>query len=105
MKIEVLYFEDCPNFEPAERLLRDTLEELGVDAEIELVKVTDNDEAMANRFLGSPSIRINGNDLESEESESTQYSMRCRIYRTDKGQSGVPSKILLVSALRRAESA
>ena len=81
MKIEILVFDGCPNSEPAKRLVRDSVDELGIDANIEIVNVVDNDDAIAKRFLGSPSIRINGKDLEIEENESTQYSMRCRVYR------------------------
>lgn len=103
MKIELLVFDGCPNHEPAEQLIRDTVEELGIDADIEIINVVDNEDAVAKRFLGSPSIRINDLDLEIEENESTQYSMRCRIYRTGNGHSGVPSKQQLADALKNAQ--
>ena len=89
MKIEILIFNGCPNSEPAEKLVRETVDELGVDANIEIVNVVDNDDAVAKRFLGSPSIRINGNDIEVEENdlvqiyikaEATGYIRNFRIY-------------------------
>jgi hypothetical protein len=95
MKIEILIFDGCPNSEAAGNLVRETVEELGIDADIEVVDVVDNDDAVAKRFLGSPSIRIDGKDLEVEEDEFTQYSMRCRVYRHGESQSGIPSKDLL----------
>ena len=101
MKIEVLVFDGCPNHELAERLVRDTVKELGVSADIEIIRVEDNDDAVARRFLGSPSIRINGRDLETEENDSTQYSMRCRVYRHGPGLSGVPLKDSLRTAILR----
>jgi hypothetical protein len=103
MKIELLIFDGCPNHEPAEKLIRDTVEELGIDADIEIINVADHDDAVAKRFLGSPSIRINDQDIEIEENESTQYSMRCRMYRTGSGHSGVPSKQQLANALKIAQ--
>ena len=103
MKIELLVFDGCPNSEPTEKLIRETVSELGADGRIEVVKVVDNDDAVAKRFLGSPSVRVNGKDLEVEEDGTTQYSMRCRIYRTDEGQTGVPSKELLTKAIQAAQ--
>ncbi len=103
MKIELFVFEGCPNSDPTEKLIRETVSKLGVDGEIEVVKVADNDDAVAKKFLGSPSVRVNGKDLEIEENETTQYSMRCRIYRTDEGQAGVPSRSLLKKRLQEAQ--
>ena len=76
--------------------------ELGVAAEIIMVNVADDDEARSRKFLGSPSIRINGRDLELEENESTQHSMRCRAYCGKQGFFGMPSKQAIEAALLRA---
>ncbi|MEE8405403.1 MAG: thioredoxin family protein [candidate division Zixibacteria bacterium] len=102
MKIELLVFDGCPNSDPTEKLIRETMSELGGDVKIEVVKVLDNYDAVAKRFLGSPSVRVNGKDLEIEEDATTQYSMRCRIYRTDESQSGLPSKEVLIKAIQSA---
>lgn len=102
MKIELLIFDGCPNHELAEKLVRQSLEELGIVAQIEIINVANDDDAVAKRFLGSPSIRINGKDIEIEEDEQTQYSMSCRVYATDEERSGVPSKDLLLNKLREA---
>jgi len=101
MKVEFFTFEGCPNHEPALRLLRETISELKIDADIEVVFVTNNDDAMSRKFLGSPSIRIDGRDIEINEDESTQYTMRCRVYRVEIGQTGVPPKKLIRDALLR----
>ena len=102
MKIELLMFDGCPNHEHAEKLVRESVNELGIDADIAIINVKDNDDAVAKRFLGSPSVRINGTDIEIKEDELTEYSMRCRIYRNDEGQSGVPSRDILLDKLREA---
>ncbi len=102
MKIELLVFDGCPNSEPTEKLIRETMSKLGDDVKIEVVTVVDNDDAVAKRFLGSPSVRVNGKDLEIEEDATTQYSMRCRIYRTAESQSGIPPKELLSRAIQAA---
>jgi hypothetical protein len=102
MKIELLVFDGCPNFEPAEQLIRESIKELGVESVVEVIRVVDHDDAVAKRFLGSPSIRINGRDLELAEDDKTEYSMRCRVYRTGDKQSGVPSKALLTKRIQEA---
>lgn len=102
MKIELLVFDGCPNSEPTEKLIRETVSELGGDVKIEVVTIADNYDAVARRFLGSPSVRVNGKDLEIEEDSTTTYSMRCRIYRNDENQSGVPPKELLIKAIQAA---
>lgn len=102
MKVEILVFDGCPNAKGAEQLVHAAMKELNVAADIEVVKVIDNEDAVAKRFLGSPSIRIDGKDLEVEEDESTQYSMRCRVYRHGESQSGVPSLDLLRAKISEA---
>src|SRR5215471_9192941 len=64
MKIELLYFEACPNHEPAMNILREALESSGLQGRIEEVQVRTQSEAEAMGFVGSPSIRINGSDIE-----------------------------------------
>ncbi len=97
-----MVFDGCPNADATEKLVRETVSKLEIDASIEIIKVTYNEDAVAKRFLGSPSIRIDGKDLEVEEEAQTQYSMRCRVYRQGDSQTGIPPKDLLVSALSMA---
>jgi hypothetical protein len=64
MKIEVLYFAGCPNHVPAMEAVQDTLHSLGRNDEIHQVEIRTQAEAEAMGFVGSPSIRINGADIE-----------------------------------------
>lgn len=100
MKIEILYFEGCPNHEPAERAVRDILEELKVEAEISHVNVRDEATAERVRFPGSPTIRVDGEDVVNEETNDA-YSLCCRVYQTRSGVAGVPDKDLIRDAIRR----
>lgn len=95
MNIEILYFEGCPNYEPAVRLVQEMISETGVDARVDAINVIDNDDAVKKRFLGSPSIRVDGRDIEIEESKLTQNSMRCRVYQHDGELCRLPSRELL----------
>jgi len=64
MKIEILYSPDCPNYLRAVEHLQKALLEEHVSADVKHVQVLDAATAMTMRFLGSPSIRINGLDVE-----------------------------------------
>lgn len=99
-EIQFLYFNDCPGHEHAWRVLQEALRESGTDARIERVEVTRPEDAARLRFLGSPSIRINGRDLE-DSADELGYGWRCRYYEdSEPGQPrAVPSKQLILSRL------
>ena len=94
--IEILYFDGCPNHQPTVEIARAVVAELGLEAEIRQVRVETREAATARRFLGSPSVRVNGKDIEPEARGSEDFALGCRLY----GKSGVPPKELLVDAIR-----
>ena len=96
MKIELLYFSGCPHHRQTRELIDSTLCELGLDAEVEEIDVRDHGEAQRHRFLGSPSVRVDGADIEADAESRTEYALSCRMY----GSSGIPSARLLRAALR-----
>ena len=100
--VEVLTFEGCPHAEPALELVKRVLADSGVGATVRRVEVPDAETAAAQRFLGSPTIRVNGRDIEPGITERDQYVLSCRIYRTDSGLTGEPDEQWLREALSAA---
>src|SRR5574340_534197 len=96
--IQLLYFDGCPGWWVALLNLRLAMEISGVDAAIELVRVVDEQDAMARNFHGSPSILLNGVDLWNGGGES--WSFNCRLYPTPEGLRGTPTVEMLSEALR-----
>jgi hypothetical protein len=97
MKIQLLAFHGCPNAEAAREALQDVLASSGIAAEIEEVSTDCSETPEALRGWGSPTVLINGVDIEGEEPSGSS----CRLYRDERGQlRGVPS----VVAMRRALS-
>ncbi len=94
--IEILYFDGCPHLEPTLQLAREVLGDLALEAEIRQVRVETAEEAERQRFLGSPSVRVDGKDIEPGAEDWTGYALGCRMY----GRSGVPPRELLVTALQ-----
>ena len=80
MKVEVLYVANCPWHGPAVRLVQEALATHGIAANIDEVLVTDGGMAGELRFLGSPTIRINGRDVAGESSGAETFGLTCRIY-------------------------
>lgn len=101
MKIEILYFDGCPNHDLAEQRVREVLNELGVQAQVVHVNVKDEDTAHEVQFPGSPTIRVNGADVVPETS-GEPFSMRCRVYPTSFGFDGAPDKDAIRSAIERS---
>ncbi len=97
-----MYFEGCPNHEPARALVDRLARELDVEPEIELVEVADPDAAVKLRFLGSPTVRINGVDVEPGAEERRDFAFSCRIYRSDGGASEQPKESWVRDALFEA---
>jgi len=98
--IEVLYFAGCPNHEPTVDLAREVLGELGLEAEVREVAVETLEAAERERFLGSPTVRVDGKDIEPDAEDKAQFALGCRMY----GKGGVPPKELIMRALRAASS-
>lgn len=94
MKIQVLYFEGCPNHQPTVALVREVVTGLRLSAEVEEIEVNTQTEAERLRFLGSPTVQVNGIDIEPSAWERTTYALSCRMY----DGSGMPPRELLVSA-------
>jgi hypothetical protein len=102
VRVELLYFDDCPNY-PALRLrVEQLLADQGLADQLELVRITSLEEAKAHRFLGSPSLRVDGADVEPDADERTDFGMKCRIYATGGGLKPTPSDELVKAALDRA---
>jgi hypothetical protein len=101
--VEVLSFEGCPHAEPALELISRVLAESGVAATVRRVDVPDAKAAAGLSFLGSPTIRVNGRDIEPGVAERETYVLSCRIYRTDSGVTGEPDERWLRDALADVE--
>ena len=101
MKIEVLYFGGCPNHEALLPRLRELLDQAQVASPVELVEVPDDAAAQSQRFLGSPTLRVDGRDVEPGAELRTDFGLKCRLYRTEDGFAGVPPDDWVLDALRR----
>ena len=99
MKVEVLYFEGCPNHVPTVERVREALRSESERADIREIEVRSQAEAESIGFLGSPSVRINGLDIEPEARSLNSYGLSCRTYFDGATRSGMPSRELIRLAI------
>jgi hypothetical protein len=101
VKIEVLYFDGCPHHERLLPRLGELLDQAQVATAVELVNVPDDAAAQSQRFLGSPTLRVDGRDVEPGAELRTDFGLKCRLYRTENGFAGVPLDDWVLDALRQ----
>jgi hypothetical protein len=97
--IEILYFAGCPNYEALVARLPKLLDHAGVKAKIALRQVESEEDATRSRFLGSPTVLVNGRDIEPGADGRTDFGLKCRLYRTPSRIVGMPPDTLVVDAL------
>ena len=102
MKVEILYFSGCPNHAPAVNRVREVLEQEGAPADMVEVEVRDASTAETVGFLGSPTIRINGRDVEHAARAARGFGLMCRTYIDGGQRAGVPPRELIRAAVREA---
>jgi hypothetical protein len=99
MRIEFLFWEGCPSHPEAKELLLEVLAERGIEAPIEWREMRTHEDAVAHAFPGSPTIRIDGRDVDPAGAE-VPPALTCRVYRFPDGRvSPVPSRQQLEEAL------
>ncbi len=101
MKVELLYFDGCPNWKATKRELEAVLAEHGVDGPINLVRVTSNAHAWQLRFVGSPTIRIDERDVEPDV-PTEGFNLECRLYWVDGRPEGSPPRDWVATAVKGA---
>ncbi len=99
IQIEVLYFDDCPNHLPTVERINTVLREEGCCAAVREVLVPDASTAQRVNFLGSPTVRVNGIDIEPAAKDRKDFGLMCRRY-----ASGVPSHELIRAAVQSASN-
>ena len=99
MKIEVLYVPNCPNHAVALDRLREVLSAEGFQKHVNEVLVRDAEMAQSLKFPGSPTIRIDGRDVEPQVEKTAAFGLMCRLYSDG---SGAPSQQKLRAAIEKA---
>ena len=79
-KIEIFYFDACPTWRQTAADVERLLAEAHIEADVKLVEVTSDEAARSLRFLGSPTVRVDGVDVDASARDATTFGMQCRVY-------------------------
>ncbi len=101
---ELLYFEGCPSWRTTLDLIVESGRDIDVQPRIFLVAMADEVEARRRKFLGSPSVRVDGVDVEPGADERSEFALACRIYRGEAGASKQPESCWVRESLEHAAS-
>lgn len=104
MTIDFYYWAECPSHDEALARLRRVLAEERVADEVAVHEILSDDEAEELEFPGSPTIRINGLDVDPEGVDAEEgYALSCRVYHTTDGRiTPLPPVDLLRARVRSA---
>lgn len=101
MQMSFLYFEGCPNSDSTLKLLKEVLSEKNIKDDVDTIKIESEEYAYRYKFLGSPSIYINGEDIEKER-RNDEPLYGCKVYKIIDGYSGIPSREMILYAINEA---
>jgi hypothetical protein len=102
-RVEFLWFDGCPSHEPARALLDEVIAAVAPGTRVEAIDASDPDVAETHKFPGSPTIRVDGIDIDPTFVDPGDYTPRCRLFRTTDGLRGVPPRDWIEDALTRSE--
>ncbi|MEX5712913.1 thioredoxin family protein [Parafrankia sp. FMc6] len=100
--VELLYVADCPNYRPLLAHLGDLLTRAGVHEPVRLVEVEGPERARTLRFLGSPTLRVDGRDVDPSAASRIDYGLQCRVHPTADGLRGSPPDDWVLDAVADA---
>jgi hypothetical protein len=99
-RVEILYIEGCPNVDVALDHVHKALAAAGDPAQPHLVRVDEEADAVRRQFLGSPTIRVNGVDVDASAHARNDFGMQCRVYWAEGNMIGAPPVHWIEAALR-----
>jgi hypothetical protein len=105
MRVELLYWDGDPQYMTARQRLVEVLTEDAFETPIQMVAINSQDDAELLAFIGSPTIRIDGTDIQPDPSAGA--GLRLRSYPADDDLDGpsiepIPGKRLIRRAVERA---
>jgi hypothetical protein len=103
MTLELLYMPGCPHHEAAIDLIHDVLNQRGLKAEFTETVISNCDEAKRHSFPGSPTLRVNGRDVEDLAANRLPVGFACRTYWVNGRPQGVPPRAWLERAVRAGQ--
>jgi hypothetical protein len=104
VKVELLYVADCPNYQSTVAQVQDVLREQDLSPDIIQIEISDPAQAAALSFVGSPTVRVDGKDVEPDINLFPAYGVSCRTYFVDGRLEGTPRREWICNAVLASKS-
>lgn len=101
--IDLLFVEGCPGYEQAMKFIDEVIDERGISADINLIQIDNDGVAGRLQFVGSPTVRVGGMDIERKLVQSKEYGLGCRLYYREGKVYPYPSKPMIEDAIQNLE--
>lgn len=100
MSVEMLHTEGCPNAIEYLPRLRELVAGAHIAQPVRVRVITSPEQALRERFLGSPTIRVSGRDVDPAAGQRRDYGLSCRLYTGPDGLRGTPPDDWVLALLR-----
>lgn len=100
LRVEILHFDGCPNVNATADRIRAVAAGLGIEVDLQLIRVESHEDAVRERFPGSPTVRVNGVDIDPAARVRSDFGIGCRVY----AGAGVPPDAMIATALTGSSS-
>jgi hypothetical protein len=103
VNIGILFIEGCPGLSSITDNIKDVIAEEAVDADITLILIETPEDAKRLQFTGSPTVRINGRDVDLNMKTIKDYGLRSRHYYINGKRSDYPTKSMIRDAIKKVK--
>ena len=102
-EVELQWWRGCPSWEQAIELVREEMRDAGLDpASLRVREVRDESDAARLGFPGSPTVLVDGRDVDDPSGQPR--GLTCRVYRLRDGRvSPLPDRVVVREALSDAK--
>lgn len=101
VSVEILYVDGCPGYAELRPRLERLLAERDLLGTLVLTHVMTSEQAEVRGFLGSPTVRVAGRDVESEAAGRPDFGLKCRLYGRGARRAHAPTDEMISGALQQ----
>ena len=99
VKIDILFMKGCIGYQNTKKFVEEIINERDISAEINLIQIDNDRDARRLQFIGSPTVRVGGIDIEKDRIQTKDYGLRNRLYYGEGQPFAYPSKSMIEGAI------
>ena len=104
VKIDLLFMKGCPGYQQTKKFVEEIIKDKDIIAKINLIQIDNDRDARRLQFIGSPTVRVGGLDIETNRIQTKDYGLRNRLYYVEGQPSAYPSKSMIEGAILKLKT-